>query len=73
MSYGTATPKRRSKICGIPKFIVWIILGFAIVVIVVPIIVMFSKKKKGPPPKSNVLLPLYVYPAPGAWDPLFTA
>ncbi|KAL5117886.1 hypothetical protein ACEQ8H_004204 [Pleosporales sp. CAS-2024a] len=23
--------------------------------------------------KSNILLPLYVYPAPGAWDPLYKA
>ncbi|KAF2010103.1 hypothetical protein BU24DRAFT_444743 [Aaosphaeria arxii CBS 175.79] len=24
-------------------------------------------------PKANVLLPLYIYPAPGAWDPLYGA
>lgn len=34
---------------------------------------MFSKKKKSAPPKSSILIPLYVYPAPGAWDPLFAA
>lgn len=34
---------------------------------------MFGKKKKAAPPKSSILVPLYVYPAPGAWEPLFTA
>ncbi|KAE8440742.1 hypothetical protein EG329_006621 [Mollisiaceae sp. DMI_Dod_QoI] len=25
------------------------------------------------PPKSTVLLPLYIYPLPGAWEPLYSA
>jgi hypothetical protein len=33
---------------------------------------MYPRKKIGLP-SSNILVPLYVYPAPGAWDPLFTA
>lgn len=26
---------------------------------------------KGPAPNSNILLPLYIYPNPAAWDPIF--
>jgi hypothetical protein len=33
---------------------------------------MFSRKSR-PPPRSNVLVPLYIYPDPGVWDPLYTA
>lgn len=33
---------------------------------------MFGKKDKDPPP-SDILIPLYVYPSPGAWDPVYTA
>jgi hypothetical protein len=44
----------------------------AVIVIVVPIAVMFGRKKSSTP-KGTVLVPLYVYPSPGAWDPLFTA
>ncbi len=44
-----------------------------ILAIVIPISVFFVKKQqrtKNVAPKSNVLVPLYVYPAPGAWAPL---
>ncbi|PMD37236.1 cell surface spherulin 4-like protein [Hyaloscypha variabilis F] len=33
---------------------------------------MFSRKSR-PPPRSSVLVPLYIYPDPGVWDPLYTA
>jgi len=62
----------RSKVLGIPQFLLWILLAVAVVAIVVPLAVMFGKKK-GSPPHATVLVPLYVYPSPGAWDPLFTA
>ncbi|KAH7395888.1 cell surface spherulin 4-like protein [Cadophora sp. MPI-SDFR-AT-0126] len=69
-------PRRRnckSKFCGVPLWILSILL-FAVVIIaiVVPVAVMFGKKKNGAP-RSDVLVPLYVYPNPGAWDPLFEA
>lgn len=75
-SYEPKPPHRRtcrSKILGIPIWVLSIVLLVAVVVvIVVPIAVMFGKKKDGSP-RSEVLVPLYVYPAPGAWDPLFQA
>ncbi|KAH6670803.1 Spherulation-specific family 4-domain-containing protein [Halenospora varia] len=52
MSYGTTKPKRRSTVCSIPKYIVWFLLGFAILVTVIPITVMLNRKKKDSPPKS---------------------
>ncbi|KAF4628416.1 hypothetical protein G7Y89_g9730 [Cudoniella acicularis] len=72
MRSGTTWAERRSKVCGVPKYLLWVLLGLVVIVIVVPIGVMFGRKK-GSPGKSSVLLPLYVYPDPGAWDPLFTA
>ncbi|KAL5327305.1 hypothetical protein ACEPPN_004999 [Leptodophora sp. 'Broadleaf-Isolate-01'] len=67
-------PRRscKSKICGVPLWILSILLLVVVIVIVVPIAVMFGKKKNGAP-RSDVLVPLYVYPNPGAWDPLFEA
>ncbi|KAI1002288.1 hypothetical protein K3495_g5912 [Podosphaera aphanis] len=33
-----------------------------------------KKKESAPTPQwSSILIPLYVYPSPGAWDPLYTA
>ncbi|KAG9243218.1 Spherulation-specific family 4 [Calycina marina] len=40
--------------------------------IAIPVGVMFGREKKTTP-RSSVLVPLYVYPYPGAWDPLYTA
>ncbi|TVY15145.1 Spherulin-4 [Lachnellula arida] len=61
-----------SRLYGIPKYLLWALLGLAVIVIVVPIAVMFGRKKPSTP-KGTVLVPLYVYPSPGAWDPLLTA
>ncbi|TVY49352.1 Spherulin [Lachnellula occidentalis] len=61
-----------SRLCGIPKYLLWAVLGLAVIVIVVPIAVMFGRKKPSTP-KGTVLVPLYVYPSPGAWDPLLIA
>ncbi|KAH7360230.1 Spherulation-specific family 4-domain-containing protein [Rhexocercosporidium sp. MPI-PUGE-AT-0058] len=67
-------PRRtcKSKICGVPLWILSILLLVVVIAIVVPIAVMFGKKKNNTP-RSDVLVPLYVYPNPGAWDPLFEA
>ncbi|KAH8802482.1 Spherulation-specific family 4-domain-containing protein [Xylogone sp. PMI_703] len=61
-----------SRVLGIPKFLIWIVLLIIVIAIVVPLAVMFGKKDKMQP-HSDVLVPLYVYPSPGAWDPLYTA
>jgi hypothetical protein len=42
-----------------------------ILAIAIPIIAFFvMRQRQNIVPKSNVLVPLYVYPAPGAWSPL---
>jgi hypothetical protein len=61
-----------SKFLGFPKYILWALAAVVVIVIVVPLAVMFGKKR-GPPPRSSALIPLYVYPDPGAWDPFFAA
>ncbi|KAL2074258.1 hypothetical protein VTL71DRAFT_8036 [Oculimacula yallundae] len=69
-------PRRncKTKFCGVPVWILSLVLLVVITAIVVPIAVMFGRKKNnGGAPKSTVLVPLYVYPNPGAWDPLFEA
>jgi hypothetical protein len=65
--------KANPKALGQRRYLLWTLLAISVLAIVVPVTVMFSKKKRSAPPKSSILVPLYVYPAPGAWDPLFTA
>ena len=65
--------KRKSTASGQRRHLLWGLLAITLLAIIVPTAVMFSKKKKTAPPKSSILVPLYVYPAPGAWEPLFTA
>jgi hypothetical protein len=65
---------RNSKVPSSRKYLLWTFFGVIVTLaIVIPTAVMFGKKKKASPPKATLLVPLYVYPAPGAWDPLFTA
>jgi hypothetical protein len=61
-----------SRVLGIPKYLLWTLAAVVVIVLVVPLAVMFGRKR-APPPPSNVLVPLYIYPDPGAWDPLYTA
>jgi hypothetical protein len=65
--------KGNSKALGQRRYLLWALFAITVLAIVVPVTIMFSKKKKSAPPKSNILIPLYVYPAPGAWEPLFIA
>ncbi|KAE9364773.1 hypothetical protein N431DRAFT_421961 [Stipitochalara longipes BDJ] len=37
---------------------------------VVQLSIMFSRKSR-PPPRSSIIFPLYIYPDPGVWDPLY--
>ena len=65
---------RGSKATYNRKYGLWIAFAVIIVLaIVIPIAIMFGKKKKTAVPRSGVLVPLYVYPSPGAWDPLYNA
>ncbi|KAL4901307.1 hypothetical protein BDW74DRAFT_85032 [Aspergillus multicolor] len=54
------------------RFIVAALVFVAILAIVLPtsIIVTRRKDSNNMGPKAKVFVPLYVYPAPGAWDPL---
>lgn len=45
-------------------------LGILLAIASASAVVVSSKRKNNMGPKSTVFLPLYVYPAPGAWDPL---
>ncbi|RJE23052.1 Cell surface [Aspergillus sclerotialis] len=42
-------------------------------VVIPPAVVVTLRKKNSMGPKSKVFVPLYVYPAPGTWDPLENA
>ena len=64
---------RYFKNFGTRKSLIVILLAIAVLVITIPLGVMFGMWKKSATVNSDVLVPLYVYPAPGAWDPLFTA
>lgn len=48
------------------------IIVIAVVVIIAPLAVILAMSKVSLP-KSAILVPLYVYPAPGAWEPLHEA
>lgn len=51
----------------------FILLGIFIIIcaaVIPPVVVTELRKKNGMGPKSKVIVPLYVYPAPGAWTPL---
>jgi hypothetical protein len=65
--------KGNSKVPRQRRYLLWALLAITVLAIAMPLTVIFSKKKKSAPPKSSILVPLYVYPAPGAWEPLFTA
>lgn len=54
------------------RIITGVIVVIAILAIVIPTAVVVSLRKKSDNmgPKSTVFVPLYVYPAPGAWTPL---
>ena len=56
---------RRSRV------ILAIFVFIAILAVVIPpAVVITLRKKNSMGPKSKVFVPLYVYPAPGTWDPL---
>jgi hypothetical protein len=64
---------RSSKVSRFQKYLFWaLITAVTVLAIVIPLAVMFGKKKPTPL-HSEILVPLYVYPAPGAWRLLYTA
>jgi flagellar basal body-associated protein FliL len=61
------------------RHLIFIALGILLVVLAIAIPVGFvlsrrsASKTVKPQLKATVLVPLYIYPSPGAWDPLFSA
>lgn len=53
------------------RFALAILIFIAILAVVIPpAVVVTLHKKNDMGPKAKVFVPLYVYPAPGAWTPL---
>lgn len=51
-----------------------VVVIIVLVAVIVPIAVVMSRKHNSyGTPSSTVLVPLYVYPEQGAWDPLYNA
>jgi hypothetical protein len=44
-----------------------------VVAVAVAVAVTFTEKKQPRDPATTILVPLYIYPDPGSWDPLFEA
>jgi hypothetical protein len=63
--------KRTSRLKCI-SIILAVVLA-VVIAIVVPLAVLFSKRSGSQGQKATFLIPLYIFPAPKAWDPLFDA
>jgi hypothetical protein len=50
----------------------WGLVALAVILAIAipPAVVVTLRKRNAMGPKSAVFIPLYVYPAPGAWEPL---
>lgn len=49
------------------------LVGVLALAIIVPLAIVLPRRARNMAPKSSVIVPLYVYPALGAWDPLHEA
>lgn len=56
---------RRSRI-----FLATVALIVILAAVIPPVVVTTLRQKNSMGPKSKVFVPLYIYPAPGAWTPL---
>lgn len=54
------------------KYIFIAAVAILILAITIPIAVIRNLKGRHHP-MSSIIVPLYIYPAPGAWDPLYKA
>ena len=55
------------------KIILAAVVIVVLLLIIIPLAVVLPKRKKSTHPICSILLPLYIYPADGAWDPIFQA
>lgn len=50
-----------------------VVVIIALLAIIIPLAVILPKERLSKGIRSNVLVPLYIYPAANAWDPLYDA
>lgn len=60
---------RRSRCCYLSIISAAVIV--ALLVLIVPLATILPNRRRSHGLPSSILLPLYIYPVPGAWDPLF--
>lgn len=51
--------------------IICIIAIMVLIAIIVPVVSVFARRGRSNSLSSTVLLPLYIYPKPAAWDQLY--
>ena len=54
------------------RWMSWTLLPLIVILAIAipPAVVVTLRKRNAMGPKSTVFIPLYIYPAPGAWTPL---
>lgn len=52
------------------RIVLAVIVFIVLLAVIPPVLVTTLHKKNSMGPKSRVFVPLYIYPAPGAWTPL---
>ena len=62
--------KRRSRLTWM---IIAIVVLVVLIVVIVPTAVILGGKHHSNGLSSSVMVPLYIYPLAGAWDPLYNA
>jgi ABC-type phosphate transport system permease subunit len=66
------TSRRKSPRFKYLLFAIVVIIVIALLAIIIPLVVL-QKERLAKGLKSNVLVPLYIYPAANAWNPLYDA
>ncbi|RDH29739.1 cell surface spherulin 4-like protein [Aspergillus welwitschiae] len=70
MGQGEHVRDRRCLQSRRSRLILAILVFIALLAVVIPPAVVLTLHKFTMGPKASIFVPLYVYPAPGAWDPL---
>jgi hypothetical protein len=71
---GDALTHHASRKCP-SRQALYLILFFLLNVLLfaIPVVADFGNKLQAMAPRTGMLIPLYIYPVPGAWDPLYAA
>jgi len=52
----------------------WLLVALVVLLaIIIPLAVILPRQKASAGLRSTILVPLYIYPGPGAWDALYDA